>query len=280
MQNSYIPLESKNLNLLGVDAPSFGGANTSFYATSSFVYTLFFIAIVGAAFYQYILAGIYRMEASESTIRKSNETIKRTTLGLLGVFSLFLILFTVNKGLLKGDIGFEGLQSKTPASNNQTTKTSSVPTTVSRSAPFIPATTDDPLGWEAIRSDAAVRFQLHSLPGGGVGVNNSVCTVPTQTSCTTVGGLPTATISMITSLRQTCGGTITITGGVEAGHKSHGPGLSPVDLSINSPGGLNDCIRSFPPSDPLNWCKKTYAKFGYVFCDENFTTPHWHVFQN
>jgi hypothetical protein len=101
----YTPLEQNNLSLLGVNAPSFSGASTSFYATSTFIYTLLFIAIVGAAFYQYTLAGIQRMEATSNSISKSNEIIKRVTLGLLGVFSLFLILFTVNKGMLRGDIG-------------------------------------------------------------------------------------------------------------------------------------------------------------------------------
>lgn len=101
----YRPLESGNLTSLGITSPSFTGAAPSFLATSTFVYALLFSAIVAAAFYRYALAGIYRMEASESGIRKSNETFKRVTLGLLGVFSLFLILFTVNKDLVTGNVG-------------------------------------------------------------------------------------------------------------------------------------------------------------------------------
>jgi hypothetical protein len=202
------------------------------------------------------------------------------TLGLLGVFSLFLILFTVNKGMLRGDVGFEGLKVSGSTSNNQAARSTTVPTTNSRNTPFIPANTDDSVGWDAIKNDPTVRAQLRNLPNGGISVNKSVCTTPTQTSCTTVGGLPADTISMLSSLRQECSGTITITGGSETGHKSHGPGKSPVDLSISSPGGLNACIQAFQAGPSLNYCKKTYTKFGYVFCDELYTTPHWHVFKN
>ena len=111
----YTALEPSSLSSIGVKAPAFDGADVSFYATSSFIYTLFFIAILLAAFYEYVLVGIYRMEASESGIKKSNEVFKRTTLGLLGVFSLFLIIFMINKGLLTGDIGLDALKAKVTA---------------------------------------------------------------------------------------------------------------------------------------------------------------------
>jgi hypothetical protein len=276
MANSYTPLERDSLSALGVDAPTFAGVSTSFYATSSFVYTLFFVAIVGAAFYQYTIAGIHRMEASQNSISKSNDIIKRVTLGLLGVFSLFLILFTVNKGMLRGDIGLGELGIK-PVNGTTGTKVI-VPSTRGIDNPTIPKTTDDPIGWEAIRNDSTVRATLKSYPNGGIGVNRTVCMAPALTSCTTVGGLPPSTISMLLALRNQCSGTIEITGGSEAGHKSHGPGKTAVDLSVNSAGGLNDCIRSFPRGSDLSYCKKTYENFGYVFCDEN-GTPHWHVFK-
>lgn len=272
----YKTLEPNNLKALGVTAPSFNGGGASFYATSSFVYTLFFIAIVTAAFYRYALAGMLRMEASETGIRKSNEIFKRVTLGLLGVFSLFLLLFTVNKGLVTGDVGLSGLAVKgVPVTQQPVTITQ--PAT--GKAPFIPRNNDDPAGWGAIQNDAAVRTLLRNLPSGGITINRSVCTTPTQTSCTTVGGLPQESLSMLTSLRNACGGTITVTGGTEAGHKSHGPGLFPVDISLNSPGGLEQCIRSFPKGQDISYCKpgRVYEQFGFLFCDENLGVVHWHV---
>jgi hypothetical protein len=107
----YKPLEPTSFKALGIDQnPTFNGGDVSFFATSSFIYMLLFSAIVGAAFYQYILVGVYRMEASESGIRKSNETFKRTTLGLLGTFSLFLIIFALNKSLLTGNVDLSGFK--------------------------------------------------------------------------------------------------------------------------------------------------------------------------
>ena len=271
----YRQLEPSSLTALVDNVPTFDGSNLSFYDTSSFIYTLFFVAIVGAAFYQYVLVGIYRMQASESGIRKSNETFKRTTLGLLGVFGLFLIIFTLNKSLLTGDVGLDGL--KTESTPGAETKSESTPTPVpSGSTPPIPSKNDDPVGWDAIKNDAIVRSQLASLPNGGVIVNKNVCTEPTQTSCTTVGGLPQESISMLSLLRQTCGGKIAITGGTEAGHKSHGPGKPPVDISLNDD-TLASCIRNFPIGPTKSYCKKTFVNFGYVFCDENLGVPHWHV---
>ncbi len=273
---SYIQLEPTSLSSLVDKVPTFNGSSLSFFDTSSFVYTLFFMAIVGAAFYEYILVGVYRMEASESGIRKSNETFRRTTLGLAAVFALFLIIFTLNKGLLTGNVGLGELKGE--AVPRVTTDATQAPV-VDRNSPSIPKNNDDPVGWGSISDDAAVRSQLASLPNGGIGINKKVCITPTQTSCTTVGGMPAETVSMLSSLRQTCSGTITITGATEAGHKSHGPGKTPVDLSLHSAGGLEACIRSFPTGPTVSFCKKTYVKFGYVFCDENLGIVHWHVYK-
>jgi len=264
---SYVSLEQNSLSALGVQAPTFDGTNVSFYATSSFVYTLFFVAILLAAFYQYVLVGIYRVEASESGIRKSNETFKRTTLGLLGVFSLFLIIFMINKGLLTGDVGLGALKDTTiiaPPSTQTTSPTNPIPNTT-------PSGTDN----TSISGDAAIRQQLASLPNGGISVNKSVCTFVAQLNCTSLGGLPSETISMLTQLRNTCSGSIVVSGGTEAGHTSHGPGRYPVDLSLGNP--LESCIKSFPQGSTLNFCYSTYVKFGYIFCDEKSVQRHWHV---
>jgi hypothetical protein len=268
----YRQLEPSSLtNIVLKDVPGFTSSNLSFYDISSFIFTLFFVAIIAAAFWEYILAGVYRMEVSEGGIRKSKETFNRTTWGLFGIFALFLLIFAINKGLLTGDFGVvkAGPMAKVATQTASTTN----PT------PFIPKNNDDPTGWDAIKNDPAVRAQLASLPNGGISVNKKVCVTPVQTSCTTVGGLPQETISMLGSLRSDCSGTISLTGGTEAGHKSHGPGKSPVDISLYSPGGLEACIRAFPAGPSVSFCKKTYVKYGYIFCDENLGVVHWHVYK-
>ena len=131
----YKTLESSSFKeALKINSPTFDSANVSFFATSSFIYILLFTVIVAAAFYEYILVGVYRMEASESGIRKSNETFKRTTLGLLGVFSLFLIIFTLNKSLLTGDVDLNEIKNtqgttSITGSNSGSSLVATIPTT-------------------------------------------------------------------------------------------------------------------------------------------------------
>ncbi len=106
---TYKPLEQDYLNKIA-DGPISFDVSTSFGDVSIFLFTTFFAVIVAAAFGKYVMAGVYRIQASEAGIRKSNETIKRVTLGLLGVFGLFLVLYTVNRGFLESDINLDGLR--------------------------------------------------------------------------------------------------------------------------------------------------------------------------
>lgn len=106
---TYTALEQDYLNKI-TDKPISFDVSTSFGDVSIFLFTTFFAVIVAAAFGRYVMAGVYRIQASEAGIRKSNETIKRVTLGLLGVFGLFLVLYTVNRGFLESDINLDGLR--------------------------------------------------------------------------------------------------------------------------------------------------------------------------
>jgi hypothetical protein len=277
----YVPLEPAFSQTFTQDGQAVGfstDAAVSLFASTSFLYTLGIMLSVVAAGVMYARAGVWRMEASERGVKKSNEEIKRTTLGLLGVLSLFVIIYTFNRDLLTGNVGLDGLRANPVKAGavSSSSATSTPVATTSPSVPFIPANNDDPTGWNAIRDDAAMRAQLAALPNGGVRVNKNVCTTPTQTSCTTVGGWPPETPAMLAQLRSACPGNMSVTGGTEAGHRSHGPGKRPVDLSLND-SSLESCIRAFPAGPSLSYCYKTYQKFGYVFCDEISTPRHWHV---
>ena len=111
---TYQPLEGNMLKAVGGTAPSFtDGATPSFFTSASFLYSFFFVIIVVAASGRYMFAGILRMSATEDGIRKSKEEMWRVTKGLLGVFGLWLILFTVNKDLLTGNVGLDNLRTST-----------------------------------------------------------------------------------------------------------------------------------------------------------------------
>jgi len=285
---SYTPLEPNFSNDLGLTSKlEFQpGKETTLFESTSFIYSALLILCIGAAAFVYGRGGLWRMQASESGVKKSNEEFTRATLGLFGVLILFPVLFLLNKDLLTGNIGLEKLKI------DQTTSTSSILTSKASSYtnPSIPKNTDDPTGWKAIENDPMVREQLKALSGdGGVGVNRPVCNNPTASGCTIVGGLPPETLSMLGQLRATCTGIIEITGGSEtAGHTSHGPGKTPVDISKSKPGDLNNCIATFRKSsrvptnsmgNPLCYPNKVFENFGYVFCDEQGGAPHWHVYR-
>ena len=110
MSTSYTALESKSIESLGVKAPTFSSDVVSLVSSTSFLWTLGITACVLAGAVIIGRGGIYSLQASEAGIRKRNEDWKRASLGLLGVFSLWLILYTLNKGLVMGDVGLEGLR--------------------------------------------------------------------------------------------------------------------------------------------------------------------------
>ena len=268
--SSYTPLEPDIIKSISKDgAPLSFNANQSIslFTSTSFIYVALISACIVATAFVWIRGSLWRMEASESGIRKSNEEFKRGTLGLLGVLSLFLILYTVNRDLLTGEVGLVNLKTTPSTSSSSQIITSS---NTSKPTPTTGSMVD------AINGDASIRAQLAS---NNISVNKPVCSDPSQTNCTTVGGLPASTLTMLSSLRSQCTGKIEITGGTEAGHLSHGPNKTPVDISILNNNGLNDCIRRFPQGPNNGKCYYTYKMFGFIFCDEISATIHWHVYQ-
>lgn len=68
--------------------------------------------------------------------------------------------------------------------------------------------------------------------GVGVVSTNNNCDDRCNKNCTSLKGIPTDTISKINTIKAKCSAcSVTITGGTEIGHKTHGMGKSVVDLS-------------------------------------------------
>ncbi len=115
------------------------------------------------------------------------------------------------------------------------------------------------------REGNQIRYQLYSqLYSGG---------------CTTVGSLPQNGINKVMDLKNNCSGCdITITGGSELGHKTHGPGRAVIDLRKNE--ALNSYITSKAKSKKqTNYGMKYTMSDGSTYLDEVVKggTPHWHV---
>jgi len=80
--------------------------------------------------------------------------------------------------------------------------------------------------------EAATRERLRQA---GIEINNpNPCTGSQVNGCTTVAGLPTdLIIRALTELKKECQCGLMITGGTEAGHRTHGPGKGIIDLKKN-----------------------------------------------
>ncbi len=129
-ERSYQPLENEILKSFGTQIPSFNTASTpSFFSSASFLYTLAFVIIITTASFRYAYAGILRMQASEEGIRKSKEEFTRVTYGLLGVLGLWLILFTINKDMLTGDVTLSNLRTESDKTGNSNVVTKGVKAT-------------------------------------------------------------------------------------------------------------------------------------------------------
>ena len=293
---AYAPLEENLTAAVGVTIPTFEGASPTLSTTTSLITIIFFMLIGGAAFYRYVMAGIYRLEASENGVRRSNEAFKGATFGVLGVFLMFLIFFTFNRDILLSDVGLGALRSKPVAAGGG----GAAPVTPGGQAPTTPA---GPLPTGACKrstctaadlprvtgsNDQSIRSELSSA---GVSVNVGACSSIGQTGCTNVGGMPSDVVSMLKSLKSACNCSVTVSGGTEWwSHSSHGPGVFAVDLRIPQSGGvpnLNDPLYVFLKSQTSlgssSLCHTTVSWSGWKFCDEksgatvNSTNRHWHV---
>ena len=258
---TYTALEQDYLNKI-TEKPVTFDVSTSFSDVSIFLFTTFFAVIVAAAFGRYVMAGVYRIQASEAGIRKSNETIKRVTLGLLGVFGLFLVLYTVNRGFLESDINLDGLRigggvvsggnnpvvTNNPGTGNQSGTGNQTP---------------------ANGNEKAVRDQLNTA---GVAINKTSCPTDTSTGCTNVGGVSSSIIDAVITLRKQSGCNVTVTGGSEkTGHTSdsnHYKGQA-VDIARNG------CLDTFLGKQPPYGKANTYSFSGLGFWFED--SAHYHV---
>lgn len=244
---SYTSLET-NTSIPGISFDT--NTKPSLSSSFSLIFTLAIIACIAATAFVYIKGGLFRLQASEAGVRKSNEEFKRGTLGLLGVLSMWLLLYTLNKGILLGDVGLDGLRAR------PVTGQVAVINTQSTSTPQV--VTDG--------SEAQNRATLAAV---GITINKDPC-VGNSTNCTNVGGINPKTISMLIALKGACGCDIQITGGTEPGHSTnsnHGVGKEAIDISLTDK--LNtflkqsgNTIQNSPP------CNIRYAWGSFIFWDE------------
>jgi hypothetical protein len=106
----YKKLESSFSTSVTGKELKFDPNNSSFSGTVSLLYTLAFTIIIVIATTKYLIAAGWRLFPGENGIKKSDALFKRVTLGLLGVFSMFLVIAALNKDILLGDVGLSQLR--------------------------------------------------------------------------------------------------------------------------------------------------------------------------
>lgn len=301
-QQDYILLEPSVSNLpvkLGASSNGKISIGNSIGDVTSFVFILLVTAsLVGAVFM--IMAGSFTRMTTDSIYKKTegSEKIRRAIYGLLAVLTMYLIILIINPDMLRKGLDLPSYQTTTPTTPSIQINSTTIP--------------NNPV---TVIGDTTNRLTLKNAK---IDINKDNCTQAqwgeTKPSCTSLEELPQDTINMLVSLKSDCdklGGSncsITVTGGTEPGHKTHGKGLYPVDLSCSTNGtpcSTSDSVLNTFISTKLNknnlsvgqivniggqsvsYCNNIYGPYynNFFFCDENVLTtgsgaPHWHIIHN
>ncbi len=194
--------------------PGVDGANLNLAAYLSAVYKLA-IWIVGlcALFMFLIGAFMYMLSAANtSKMGSAKEIMQDALIGLVLALTSYLILYVINPDLV-----------------NLKLPTVSMPSTSSTPSGGAPTSVTPPAGTYS-HTEA-----VQALSSKGISTSSSGnCNDQNNKTCTSLNGIPKATIEDVIRLKEGTGCPVTVTGGTEVGHKSHGTGLPVVDLSENT----------------------------------------------
>ncbi|MDP2676883.1 MAG: pilin [bacterium] len=189
--------------------------NWLFSALLSVAAILAFVMIVIAGFKWVASAG------NPAGIEDAKDMITKAILGLVLAFAGWLILNTINPALVGGG-GGGGL----PGGGSSPTE------------PADPAEPTDPSDPTAPGDTLSEQEARDKLAAAGISVNKAPCPAGVSYKdvpggCTSLEGIPESTINSLIAIKKQCVCSITVTGGTEAGHKTHGPGIPIVDLSFD-----------------------------------------------
>lgn len=196
---------------------------------------------------------------------EAKKTIENALWGLMLALAAWLILFTINPKLVEFNLSI-------------------TPQPISTSTPPGTGGAGTPLTTAQIIESNRIRDQLEDQ---GVFTNNGPCFLNVTTGCTNLNGLPPSAITGLINLKTSCNCNVTITGGTEGGHASHGPGRPIVDVRPDA--GLNLYITG-NGNAPSNNYRRTMNFNGHsvTFTYESAgggtggtsTGAHWHTVIN
>lgn len=129
---------------------------------------------------------------------------------------------------------------------------------------------------EDVLTDAQAR---EKLTNAGIVIQSSGnCSDPNNSQCTSLEGIPVRAVDDLIAVRKKCG-FITVTGGTETGHKSHGFGKPIVDLKWDTQ--IADCLKNNSSSLNIARICTTESDQAYrIQCNFNEEAEHLHVVFN
>jgi len=219
-----------------------------------------------------IVIGGFQYISSDAIMKKleGKERIKNAVFGLVLVISAWLILNTINPNLLNINLNIESISTATVDGGTLGGEASAG---TGKTVAWYPLTEADVIKNNTMRKDLLDNYNVR--------VNAGPCTTVGQvTGCTNLVGMTPTTFKGVTDLKKYCSlCTVTISGGTEGGHASHGPNLPPIDLRPDT--ALDAYIKSkdnekAPPRQTSLGIIYT-VKVGprnATFLDEG---DHWHV---
>ena len=171
------------------------------------------ILIVLSAVFMVTVGGFLYLASAGNTdkAKKAKDIIQDSLVGLGLAMLAYLILYVINPDLVNLKLSQLSADGSIPATQSPTG--TAVPTT---------STGDTYTNAEAVSA----------LSSKGINVSSTGnCSDQNNANCTSLEGIPKATIANIINLKDKTGCSFRVTGGTETGHKSHGSGRPVVDLS-------------------------------------------------
>lgn len=267
--------------LPGIGDSAGGTTNLTSYLPAAFNLAIGIAAVM--AFVMITWGGIvYATSDAVTSKAQGREWIENALWGLLLVIGAWVILYTLNPQILNFNLLL-------PTPNIQSTGgiTLNGEATVGDSGSGNKLADWTPTPAELTTNTQMVaKFKQNGVLVSSSNGGNSPCS-GTHTNCTTVVGLPPAAANGVVALKQACtacngSGDVTITGGTEGGHVSHGPNQPVIDLADTT--NLDNWIYANQKSDTMSTNPPGYHIYTVVVNGQTISLMHesagglhWHV---
>lgn len=191
------------------------------------LYKAGFVLIVIGAIFMIGFGGFTYMASAGNTsmIKKGKGMITDAIIGLVAALCIWLILNIINPDLVNLKID--------PLPQTKFTANQAGGTPAGQQTPA--GATTGTFAAKLYTNDLFVDAQARKyFSDNGVSVNKGDCSSPSQTDCTSLGEFPSPMAGAIVGIKRSCNCDVTVTGGTEAGHSTHGKGRAAADIRKTS----------------------------------------------